>query len=148
MALGGNSWGGPNEVPTTYQEWLCLVQPYAVDQCSYYGWFANSDLNRNVTRPLSLKHLWPLYKGPPLEFGYLAQDSLCIWVLCSCTTWICGSIALGGEGLSLYLSSLLLHPMDLWIHCTGMRETHCSFDQPFHITKVSSLHAIGWSWLL
>jgi hypothetical protein len=43
---------------------------------------------------------------PPLKFGYL----------CSRISW--------------HLSSLLLHPTDLWIHCTGIRETQRSLIYP------------------
>lgn len=68
------------------------MQPYAVDQYSYHGWFANSDLNSNVTRPLFTQALVAIVQRASTEFGYLAQD------------------------FSLYLSSLLLHPKDLWVH--------------------------------
>ena len=73
-----NGWG-----------WVFFVQYFAVGWCSCCGWFADSGLNRNVTRSLSLKHLWPLNKGPPLKFGYLCSR------------------------ISRLLSSLLLHPTDL-----------------------------------
>jgi hypothetical protein len=57
-----------------FKEWVGVILFGAALCCGIVfmlGWFANSDLNRNVTRSLSLKHLWPLNKSPPLKFGFL-----------------------------------------------------------------------------
>ncbi|EDL14269.1 mCG146167, partial [Mus musculus] len=81
-----------------------LLLPSAVDLCSCSDWFVSSEPNKTVTRSLLLRHLQPLNKGLPLKFGLRLK--------CLRLKW--------------HLSSLLLRPTDLWIHCTGMRGTQRS----------------------
>ncbi|EDL05170.1 mCG147142 [Mus musculus] len=55
--------GGGNFVCCCHLLWACVHALVGLQA-------QNPKQNKTVTRSLSLKHLQPLNKGPPLKFGY------------------------------------------------------------------------------